>query len=162
MRLGPQLPVTAAAAAVILIVDRSIWRSDIPWPVKGACDEAAHVATTALLLAPFADRLDGPFALGALAGSVALDLDHVPIYAGLRPDRGRPGTHSIATVAAVAAAASLPGLSRRRRRLLRGLCAGIASHLVRDAVTGGAPLLWPWSKRVVGVHLAPRESRGVV
>lgn len=149
----------AAAATVILVVDRSIWRPGFPWAAKGVGDETAHLATTALLLAPFASRLDKPFVLGALAGCVLLDVDHVPVYAGLLPDDRRPGTHSIATAALAGAIACAPGVRRERRSAVWGLCAGLASHLVRDGLTGGAPLLWPWSSRIVGVQIAPQGAR---
>lgn len=162
MRLvGRRSAVMAAAATAIVLIDRSIWRSDVPWAVRGAGDETAHVATTALLLAPFAVRLGRPVVLGALVGSVALDLDHLPVYAGLLPDDRRPGTHSIATLGLVAAGGWFPGVGREHRRFVWGLCAGLASHLLRDGLTGGAPLLWPWSSSILGVHVVrqrPRES----
>lgn len=150
----------AGATTVIVLIDRSIWRPDFPWAAKGAGDETAHVATTALLLAPFAVRLDRPVVLGALAGSVLMDVDHIPVFAGLLPDDRRPGTHSIATIGLVAAGARLPGLRREHRRFVWGLCAGLASHLLRDGLTGGAPLLWPWSSRILGVQVAPERPRG--
>jgi inner membrane protein len=160
--VGRRAAVMAGAATAIVLVDRSIWRSDTPWPVRGAGDETAHVATTALLLAPFAVRLGRPAVLGALVGSVALDLDHLPVYAGLLPDDRRPGTHSIATLGLVAASGWFPGVRRERRRFVWGLCAGLASHLLRDALTGGAPLLWPWSSRILGVHVVRQRPRGPI
>jgi inner membrane protein len=161
MRLG-RPAVMAAAVTVILLVDRSIWRPSCPWAVKGVGDETAHLATTALLLAPFAARVDTPVVLAALVGSVALDVDHVPVYARLLSDDRRPGTHSIATPAVVAAIGCLPGLRREQRRVVWGLCAGLASHLLRDVLTGGAPLLWPWSSRILGLHVVRQRPRGPI
>lgn len=149
----------AGAVTVMVLVDRSIWRPGVPWPARGLGDEAAHLATTALLLAPVASRLDRPLVLGAFAGSVVLDVDHVPVYAGLLPDDRRPGTHSLATVALVAATAWLPGLHRGRRRFMLGMGVGLASHLLRDAFTGGAPLLWPWSSRIMGLRSTSQRRR---
>jgi inner membrane protein len=156
-RIATRSAVIAGAVAVVVLVDRSIWRPGFPWPAKAVCDEAAHLATTALVVSPFASRPDRRLVLGALVGSVALDADHIPIYAGLLPDRGRPKTHSLATVAFVAAIACL--LPPQRRGFLSGLGVGLASHLLRDALTGGAPLLWPWSSRMVGVQVAPERPR---
>jgi len=64
-------------------------------------DEVAHLATAALGLLVLARFLDLPrrFYVAALIASVAIDLDHIPLYLGLLPDRGqRPVTHSLATV----------------------------------------------------------------
>src|SRR3954463_15245320 len=70
-----------------------------PRPVMGALDEAAHLGTGLVALAA-CDRAAGEFKAGLLAGSVLLDLDHLPDLVGirlLRPRGARPRPHSIAT-----------------------------------------------------------------
>ena len=108
-------------------------------------DEVAHLATAALGLLVLARFLDVPrrFYVAALIASVAIDLDHIPLYLGLLPDRGqRPVTHSLATVAVLAGAAAV---SRRHRAVLAGAVTGLAVHFARDIAEGppGVRMLWP-------------------
>ena len=53
---------------------------------SGPLDEVAHLATAALGLLALACLIDVPrrFYVAALVASVAIDLDHVPLYLGLR------------------------------------------------------------------------------
>ena len=131
-------------------------------PMLAGLDWPAHVATAALALGALPPRLRPASAGWALAGSVAIDLDHVPLYLGL--DRvaahpgGRPVTHSLATPAALLAGARLT--QGRVRAALAGLSGGVLLHFVRDVGTGpGLPLLWPFSRRDVRIpyaaYLAP-------
>jgi inner membrane protein len=114
--------------------------------VVGLLDEPAHLITAALLLAAWPRRLPGRLAGWALAGSVAIDADHVPLYLGHMPTAvpdGRPVTHCLLTAAVLLAGA---GAARGRlRTALGGLALGVCLHLVRDVATGGTgvPLLWP-------------------
>jgi inner membrane protein len=111
----------------------------------GPLDEIAHLATAALGLTVLACLLDVPrrFYAAALAASVAIDVDHIPLYLGLLPEDGqRPVTHSLATVVVLAAAAAA---SRRHRAVLAGAATGLVLHFARD-IAGGPPgvrLLWP-------------------
>jgi inner membrane protein len=116
------------------------------WPVAvvGLLDEPAHLLTAWLLLAallPSSRRTVLPW---ALAASVAIDLDHVPLYlwgVGTATGSGRPVTHSL-LFALMLLAAGMP--AGRVRTALSGLAAGVLAHLVRDIATGpGVPLLWP-------------------
>lgn len=115
--------------------------------MTGALDEPAHLATTALALAAAADpatlRRHRPVVLSALAATVLIDVDHLPMYAGIAElgRRGRPYSHSVTTVAALAViGAVLP----RGRRVLSGAALGIGLHFLRDLGTGpGLPLWWP-------------------
>jgi inner membrane protein len=111
----------------------------------GPLDEVAHLATAALGLMVLACLVDVPrrFYVAALVASVAIDIDHIPLYLGLLPDNGqRPVTHSLATVAVFAGAAAV---SRRHRAVLAGAATGLVLHFARDIAEGppGVRLLWP-------------------
>jgi len=115
----------------------------------GPLDEVAHLATAALGLMVLVCLVDVPrrFYVAALVASVAIDLDHVPLYLGLLPDNGqRPVTHSLATVAVFAGAAAV---SRRHRAVLAGAATGLVLHFARDIAEGppGVRLLWPLQER---------------
>ncbi|MGY1733365.1 metal-dependent hydrolase [Geodermatophilus sp. SYSU D01045] len=111
--------------------------------VTGLLDEPAHLLTAWLALV----------AVGAtsprvwpwvLAGAVAIDVDHLPMYLWNEPlnaDGGRPITHSLTTVLVLLAVALG---ARRVRTAAVGIAAGVLLHLVRDVATGpGVSLLWP-------------------
>src|SRR5437660_8957455 len=102
----------------------------------GLLDEVAHLATAALGLMVLACLADLPrrFYVAALVASVAIDLDHIPLYLGLLGDDGqRPVTHSLATVVGFAAAAAA---SRRHRAALAGVTTGLVLHFARDMAEG--------------------------
>src|SRR5438105_4865385 len=54
----------------------------------GPLDEVAHLATAALGLLALACFIDAPrrFYIAALVASVAIDMDHIPLYLGLLAD----------------------------------------------------------------------------
>jgi inner membrane protein len=138
--------VPPAAVVLVVLLDtvaRSRW--DWPLPFVAVLDEPAHLATALLLLAAFLPGRAVALAPWALAGSVLIDLDHVPLYlwgALADADGSRPVTHSLATVAVLLVAGAL---ARGRWRVaLVGFGLGVALHLARDLATGpGVPLLWP-------------------
>ena len=141
-----------APAAVVFVLADDLLLNSRGWsvPALGLLDEPAHLATAALLLASVGALRRTRPVLITLAASVVIDLDHLPLYAGapLGAD-GRPPTHSLFTVAALAAAGLL---AKRHRSDLLACAAGVALHLVRDVATGpGVPLLWPTSGRAVSV-----------
>ena len=125
------------------------------WPVvlAGLIDEPGHLVTAAILLAallPWRWRAIAPW---ALAGSVLLDVDHIPLYSfwpGIAAEGGgRPVTHSLITAAVLLAGAAA---LKRWRIPLVGLAVGVLLHLVRDLASGpGAPLLFPWTEAWVRV-----------
>jgi membrane-bound metal-dependent hydrolase YbcI (DUF457 family) len=108
------------------------------------CDPFLHALVSAAVVLPLGRR--------AIATSVAagllIDLDH-PVAArsvALEPMwtlPRRPVVHS-ATVAAASGAAvgALAG-----RRYAWATFAGLLSHVLRDAVEGKTPVLWPWTDR---------------
>jgi inner membrane protein len=112
---------------------------------SGLLDEPAHLATAALGLLVLACLVDVPrrFYVAALIASVAIDLDHIPVYLGLLGNGGqRPVTHSLSSVIVVAVAAVI---SRRHRAVLAGVATGLVLHFARDIAEGppGVRMLWP-------------------
>jgi inner membrane protein len=141
---GP--PLLAAVALAFDAMDRRV-----PFGLlsTGLLDEVAHLATAALGLMVLACLIDAPrrFYVAALVASVAIDLDHIPLYLGLLGDDGqRPVTHSLATVVVFAVAAAV---SRRHRAVLAGVVTGLVLHFARDIAEGppGVRLLWPLDGR---------------
>ena len=151
MRLSLHRPLASALlVAVVLVVDGLLAVTSPPRVVLGLLDEPAHLATAALVLGTVAALrgrpLSRPLLLAALAASVLIDVDHVPmdlfgsdvVTEGTR----RPYSHSLTTPLVLAAVAGL--LPRGRSRLvLTGAALGVLLHLWRDLATGGASLLWP-------------------
>src|SRR3954452_21877600 len=118
MKTRPGLTPFASLVAVAA-TDAVAHTRDWPRSVAGLIDEAAHAATGALLLANWPEQDRAP-AVGVLAGSVLLDVDHLPEIWGrgwLRRPGARPVPHSLATVAATPLMAS-------RSRGWRGVTAG--------------------------------------
>jgi inner membrane protein len=137
---GPLL--LAAAALASDAVERGI-----PFGVwtTGPVDEVAHLSTAVLGLLVLARFIDAPrrFYVAALIASVAIDVDHIPLYLGLLGDQGqRPVTHSLSTVAVFIAAAAA---SRRYRAVLAGAGTGLVLHFARDIAEGypGVRIFWP-------------------
>jgi inner membrane protein len=134
-------------AGLVLILLLDLAQQARPWsvPVTALLDEPAHLMTAGLVLLACLPWRGGAVAGWALAGSVLIDLDHVPLYlwGALTVDGyGRPVTHSLATVLVLA----LAGLAGRGRlgTALCGLSLGVGLHLLRDVATGpGVHLWWP-------------------
>jgi membrane-bound metal-dependent hydrolase YbcI (DUF457 family) len=88
--------------------------------------------------------IDAPrrFYGAGLIASVAIDLDHIPLYLGVGNPYQRPVTHSLATVVVVVVAAAV---SRRHRAVLTGAATGLLIHFARDIAEGppGVRMLWP-------------------
>jgi hypothetical protein len=74
----PYLRLPVCALRVVLVLDRLLNRLPAR-PIAGIVDEAAHVATGALVLAAW-PAPDETFAAGLAAGSVPIDIDHVPEF----------------------------------------------------------------------------------
>ena len=137
---GPLL--LAAVALAFDAVDR-----EIPFGVwtTGPVDEVAHLSAAALGLLVLARFIDAPrrFYVAALIASVAIDVDHIPLYLGLLGNQAqRPVTHSLSTVALFVAAAAV---SRKYRAVLAGLATGLVLHFARDMAEGypGVRIFWP-------------------
>jgi hypothetical protein len=133
-------------AAVALAFDGADRR--IPFGVwtTGPVDEVAHLSTAGLGLLVLARFIDAPrrFYVAALIASVAIDVDHIPLYLGLLGDQAqRPVTHSLSTVAVFVAAAA--AASRRYRAVLGGVATGLVLHFARDIAEGypGVRVFWP-------------------
>jgi membrane-bound metal-dependent hydrolase YbcI (DUF457 family) len=107
---------------------------------EGYADPVLHAVVAAVQALPLGR---GPTAT-AVGASVLIDLDHVVATRSLAPAslwtmRSRPPSHSIGT--AVAAGAVVGAFAGARY----GWAAfgGLLSHVLRDAVEGKTPLLWP-------------------
>jgi inner membrane protein len=131
-------------AGMALAFDAADRRVPFSILATGLLDEPAHLATAALGLLVLVCLVDVPrrFYVAALAASVAIDLDHIPLYLELLGNEGqRPVSHSLSTVIVVAVAAAI---SRRHRAVLAGAATGLVLHLARDLVEGpGVRLFWP-------------------
>jgi len=136
-------PLLLAAAA--LAFDAAKRRIAFGVWTTGPVDEVAHLCTAALGLLVLIRCIDAPrrFYVAALIASVAIDLDHIPLYLGLLGDPAqRPITHSLSTVAVFVAAAAA---SRRHRAVLAGVATGLVLHFARDIAEGypGVRVFWP-------------------
>jgi inner membrane protein len=149
VQLALPLPALLAAAAAIGVVDlvENTW--SLPTAALAVVDWTAHLATMLLVLAalrPVPTRL---FALAAFAGTVLLDLDHLPQHFGERLiTKGtiRPYTHSLITVLALFAIGRwLAAPASASREVVYGLAGGVAAHVWRDLATG-VPFWWPFSR----------------
>ena len=133
-------------AGVALAFDAADRRIAFSVLASGPIDEVAHLATGALGLLALSCFIDAPrrFYVAGLIASVAIDLDHMPLYLGLGNPDQRPVTHSLATVFVIVMAAAL---SRRHRAVLVGAATGLVIHFARDIAEGppGVRMLWPLS-----------------
>ena len=131
-------------AGVALAFDAADRRIAFSVLASGPIDEVAHLATGALGLLALSCFIDAPrrFYVAGLIASVAIDLDHMPLYLGLGNPDQRPVTHSLATVFVIVMAAAL---SRRHRAVLVGAATGLVIHFARDIAEGppGVRMLWP-------------------
>ena len=136
---------TLLLAGVALIFDAADRRVPFSVVASGPLDEVAHFATAALGLLVLECFVDIPrrFYVAALVASVAIDLDHIPLYLGLLGNQDqRPVTHSLATVIVFVVAAVA---SRGHRAMLAGASIGLVLHFARDIAEGppGVRMLWP-------------------
>ncbi len=142
---GPATAALPAVAAFVTILVLDAVASSRQWPVvlQGLLDEPAHLLTAWLLLTALMPSRWRRLTPWALIGSMAIDIDHIPMYlwgVGTAGD-GRPVTHSLAFVLVLVAVGVLVP---RLRIAASGLGVGLLLHLVRDLATGpGVPLLWP-------------------
>ncbi len=131
-------------AGVALAFDAADRRVPFSVLASGPLDEVAHLTTGALGLLALACFIDAPrrFYVAGLIASVAIDLDHIPLYLGLGNPEQRPVTHSLTTVLVVVIAAAV---SRRHRAVLAGAATGLLIHFARDVAEGppGVRMLWP-------------------
>jgi hypothetical protein len=160
---------TALATALIFGADLIIHARRPAPPVMGVLDEAAHAATAYVLLGPLARRASRTWCLGATAGAVLLDADHLPGVLGqcwhAAPDE-RPYSHSLVVALALIGVGRVSGGVRRHTAY--GAAAGVVAHLVRDMGTGGCPFYWPFLARGIPIPywgyaamllLLPRAAR---
>jgi inner membrane protein len=110
----------------------------------GVLDEPAHLLTAALVLALLPRSFATRVGAWALAASMAIDLDHIPLYTfapGFATEGGRPPTHSLGTILVLLLAGLLVP---RWRAAFVGIASGVGLHFLRDIGTGpGLSLGWP-------------------
>jgi inner membrane protein len=135
----------------VTVADLVLWRwKGAPYVVNGLLDEPAHAATGVLALVALAGYFEVPVALAALAGSLLIDVDHIPhVFGSDIFERGiaRPYTHSLGTILVLLGLASLLR-DKGRRRLAVIATLALALHFFRDTAEPGGPgvsLLWPVS-----------------
>ncbi len=135
------------AGAVHLLCHRAWTRAGNGSPRRALFDGLSHGSAALAVTLPAVPLVPDPrwFVLAGLAGSLALDLDHIVAAQSIRLERcmtmpARPPTHSFLFI--LFASLGLAGL-RPWRGLGLGLFLGLASHLLRDLGTGGAPALHP-------------------
>jgi inner membrane protein len=131
-------------AGVALAFDAADRRVPFSVLASGALDEVAHLVTGALGMLALACFIEAPrrYYVAGLIASVAIDLDHIPLYLGLGNPDQRPVTHSLTTVLVIVVAAAL---SPRHRAVLAGAATGLLIHFARDIAEGppGVRMLWP-------------------
>ena len=116
--------------------------------MTGIADETAHLSTMVILVLAVSTLRNAGFIVGCLVGSVAIDLDHIPLFLGsnlLTEQTNRPFTHGVLTIAIVLAVSAVARGTWRSVGL--GVAVGLAAHFLRDMATStaGVPLLWPAS-----------------
>src|SRR5689334_23958245 len=130
-------------AGVALAFDAADRRIPFTFLATGPIDEVAHLTTGALGMLALACFIDAPrrYYVAGLIASVAIDLDHIPLYLGLGNPDQRPVTHSLTTVLVIVVAAAL---SPRHRAVLAGAATGLLIHFARDIAEGspGVRMLW--------------------
>ena len=146
---------------MVLITVLDVINRATPFQVflTGLLDEPAHLATSVLILLALAGgrRLarHTTLTVTALAASLLIDIDHIPLFAGVpsvADDGGRPYSHSLTTVVVLAAAWFITG---RRWPVLAGAAIGVCLHFTRDIATGpGLQLLWPVSSAFIRMPYA--------
>jgi len=121
--------------------------------------------TGVLVLAALPRARGRAFAVGLLAGSVLVDLDHIPKLLGIdwiSQGTPRPYGRSLLTLVILAV---LICTWQARRPLLFGALAGVAVHFGRDLgdQASGMPLFWPFSDSAYNVpHWIYLAAMGVV
>lgn len=137
----------ASAVLVIVLIDRWLAAAERTLLQTGLVDECAHLLTAALLASAIPARLPVGFIAGMIAGTVVIDVDHLPLILGsdlLTRETNRPLTHCLLSIVIALAFAGIG--PTRWRWLGAGVAAGFAAHFWRDLATStaGVPLLWPW------------------
>lgn len=134
-------------ALVALALDYGERHTEFSVISTGLLDEPTHLATAGLGLLVLAQLwvLPRRFVFAALAASVLIDLDHIPLYLGLHVSAtqdGRPVSHSMITFLIATIVAAI-----LRSPTWGGISVGVAFHFVRDLTEGppGVPLAWPLS-----------------
>jgi membrane-bound metal-dependent hydrolase YbcI (DUF457 family) len=145
---------------VIALADLLIWRWKVPYGVEALFDEPAHLATGLVALAAAGVWFEAPIVLAVVAGSLLIDLDHIPHVFGsnvLEQGIPRPYTHSLGSLVVLVAVALLLRGNGAVRRVALVVALALGLHFFRDTAEPGGPgvsLLWPVSDHAVTVGYA--------
>ncbi|HEY7432294.1 MAG TPA: DUF427 domain-containing protein [Streptosporangiaceae bacterium] len=148
--------------AAIALIDNTLHWGHFGFVLRGLIDVPCHAATCLILFGAITRGRGQPpgtwFVWGLLAGSVAIDVDHLPEEFGFgwwSANTIRPHSHALwlvlllAVIAVLAAARWARARARRGAAILASTAAGAAwgvvIHLYRDAATAPVPLWWPLS-----------------
>lgn len=137
-----------AGLLLILGIDHWLIGGSHTLLATGIADETAHFTTMVIFLLAFPPLRSAGFTVGCLLGSVAIDLDHIPLFLGsnlLTGQTNRPLTHGLLTIVLVLVVAAV--VRGPWRSVGLGVAVGLAAHFLRDMATStaGVPLLWPIS-----------------
>jgi len=152
-QVSPFVQMAVIAPLVVVAIDCIYGIFSPRLAVAALMDEAAHITTAGLLIVALTNCPSLEFSLAALASSILIDIDHVPMQLGwdvLTRGTPRPYTHSVLSVII----AGILGLTLKldAGRIARGVSFGVAAHLLRDVATGGGvSLFWPVTNRNVHV-----------
>lgn len=141
-----------AALGVVLLVDAFLYVFSVRLVVLGVLDQTAHLATALIVFFLVAPYTSGYFKLGVIAGTVLIDLDHIPALwdsALFTTQDGRHVSHSILTIAIMLGLVWI--LKGSAQRAMLGVALGIMVHFFRDLATGGIPLWWPIDSQTVEI-----------
>jgi len=157
-RIGRTVLGMVGLSGIWLVDQRFSWQAK-PLGIAATLDEAAHLATAAIIAGPWLSRASTSFTMGLVAGAVLVDVDHLPALFGtdlLTRTTARPLTHSLVGSAPVVAGALY------HRSFATGALLGLASHFLRDMASSsaGVPLFWPISDR--GLRLPDHLYYGVL
>jgi hypothetical protein len=177
VRLGSWRGASLGLVAVTALVDSTTNWGGFRFLARALVDVPLHAVTALVLLGAITRWRGRPpqpwFCWGMLAGSVVIDVDHLPEELGIQTlstGAPRPYTHALWVVLLLGAVALMA--ARRERAAdqasrkvgvgsinpaaaiagtTAGAMLGVVTHLVRDAATAPIPLWWPVSDATVQI-----------
>jgi membrane-bound metal-dependent hydrolase YbcI (DUF457 family) len=146
-------PGVILGAAALFAADQYLYQQvGSAVPAQAPLDWINHLITTLFIIWALRPLIRRRQLVAALVASVVIDADHIPGQLGskiLTAGTSRPYTHSLTTIAVLAALA----VARPQwRGWASGAVLGVASHLWRDLAEprgAGVALLWPVSDRTI-------------
>lgn len=152
--------VSVPLVAYVATIDHVLNDGSHRLAVAGLLDESAHLCTGLLVLWALPLARSRALTLSVLAGSVLIDVDHIPAQIfdrnWLTGGTPRPYSHSMVTLIVLALSALILRRSGRHRAALvaGGALAGVSFHFLRDLAVprlSGVSLLWPFTDRAMNL-----------